>query len=587
MKKLLYTLLVLLIVVIGGYFYLLQDFTKTYRLIIYNGPIITMEDSLTTPEAIYVQDGVIQAIGNKAEILKLKDAHTKIIDLQGKTLLPGFIDPHTHPLISALLLNMEDLSGFTHQTPQQVWQHLSRAVKKYAPGEWVICKGLDPILTKGLVSPHISLLDSLAPQNPVLIFSQTLHNYWANSLAFKEVGVTENTKAPSSTSYYEKDNNGKLTGLILEQAALKPFRERMLKEVGQKQLIKALSKVMDNYAQAGNTSIASLGLTTDKANIMKLFQHLSGQKPSIFGQALATVGMFPSRKPQLRHFVYIRHDALNLLPDSPQNGDDFFKVLGVKYWYDGSPIAGSMYMSKPYEVSKLTQESIRIKPGHTGEHLISPEKMKSYITQFQKKGWQMAIHAHGDQAINDILDAFEYIHKTQDVTQFRHRLEHCLLLNEDNIKRMQTLNMTPSLHINFIYYYGDALKKDILGTQRIEKILQVKNAFSNKLSPSLHADQPMYASEPFSLISTAVNRMTKEGYLIGAHQKISVWQALQALTINAAWQLHMEDKIGSIKKGKYADFVILDKNPLSITKGQLRGVQVLQTIAHGNTVYKK
>lgn len=587
MKKLLYTFLILLVLAIGGYFYLKQDFSKTSSLIIFNGSIITMENQADSPEAVFVKDGVIQMVGSKAEVMKLKESDTEMIDLQGKTLMPGFIDPHTHPLVSALLIDMVDVSGFTHKTPEEVWAHLAQEVKKFEPGKWVFCRGLDPILTRNLDSPHISKMDSIAPNNPLFIFSQTLHNYWANSLAFKAVGIDEKTKDPSKTSFYEKDAQGKLTGMIVEQAAMVAFKTRIFEEIGQKKLIKNLAVVMDNYAKAGNTTIVTTGLTTFKKNIIKLCEHFSGEKPTLFGQALATINMFPDRKPTVRHFVYVRHDAQNLLPESPQNGDDFFKIVGVKYWYDGSPLAGSMYMRKPYFMSRLTKNSIRINAGHRGKYLITPKKMQSIIENLQKKGWQIATHAHGDQALDDMLDAYEAINKKMPVKDFRHRLEHCMLLNGRNMSRMNTLNMTPSLHINFIYYYGDALKNDILGEERAKRILKTNTAFKNKVHPSLHADQPMYDSDPFSLMATAVNRKTKEGYQISPDEVITTWQALQAMTINAAWQVKMENKIGSIKKGKYADFVVLDQNPLKVGKSKLRSIKVLRTIIHGNTAYKK
>ncbi|HAS47462.1 MAG TPA: hypothetical protein DCS93_43700 [Microscillaceae bacterium] len=587
MKKLRYVLLLLILLLVGGYFYLKQDFSKISSLIIYNGPIITMENQTDKPEAIFVKDGVIAMVGSKADVMQLKESDTEMIDLQGKTLMPGFIDPHTHPLVSALLIDMVDLSGFTHKSPEEVWAHLAKEVKKFEPGKWVFCRGLDPILTKNLASPHISKLDSIAPNNPLFIFAQTLHNYWANSLAFKAVEITAQTKDPSKTSFYEKDAQGKLTGMIVEQAAMTAFKTRIFKEIGQKRLIKNLAMVMDNYAKAGNTTIVTTGLTTFKKNIVKLCEHLSGGKPTLFGQGLATLNIFPDRKPAVRHFVYVRHDAQHLLPDSPQNGDDFFKIVGVKYWYDGSPLAGSMYMRKPYFMSRLTRKSIRINFGHRGKYLIKPNQMVTIIENLQKKGWQIATHAHGDQAIDDVLWAYETANKKTPVKKFRHRLEHCMLLNEQNLTRMNTLNMTPSFHINFVYYYGESLKNDILGKERANKILKTNTAFKNKVHPSLHADQPMYASDPFSLMATAVNRKTKEGSSLGAPEAITIWQALQTMTTNAAWQIKMEDKIGSIKKGKYGDFVILDQNPLKAGKSSLRNIKVLRTIVHGNTVFKK
>jgi hypothetical protein len=136
-----------------------------------------------------------------------------------------------------------------------------------------------------------------------------------------------------------------------------------------------------------------------------------------------------------------------------------------------------------------------------------------------------------------------------------------------------------------LYYYGEALASKIIGEKRAHQMLPIKEADEHSLIYSIHADQPMFPSEPLSLLHSAVNRKTKEGMVMGGHNAISVEQGLKALTISAAWQLKMEDKIGSIKKGKYADLVILDQNPMSIPKVELRNVKVMQTIVNGNTAF--
>ena len=194
----------------------MKDFPKEKSLIFYNGKIITMEDDQPTTSAIFVQDGIIQSIGNQEDIFSKKNNNTKMINLEGKTLMPGFIDPHTHLAISTFLHNMVDLSGFTHDTPEQLWNHFQQHISKTPKDEWIICKGLDPILVKGLEAPHISFLDSIAPQNPVIILAQSLHSYWANSAGFSKVGIDKNTPNPTESSFYEKDSNGNLTGFIAE-----------------------------------------------------------------------------------------------------------------------------------------------------------------------------------------------------------------------------------------------------------------------------------------------------------------------------------------------------------------------------------
>jgi hypothetical protein len=147
---------------------------------------------------------------------------------------------------------------------------------------------------------------------------------------------------------------------------------------------------------------------------------------------------------------------------------------------------------------------------------------------------------------------------------------------------MKVLNMTPSIHINHLYYYGEALKNEIIGEERAEKILPIASVQNNGLKFSLHADQPMFKSDPLRLIQTAVLRKTKEGNLMGDGEQIDILDALKAMTIHAAWQIKMEDKIGSIKEGKFADFVILDKNPLETPSNELEKIQVLKTFVHGN-----
>lgn len=566
----------------GFYWYLMTDFPRRNSVLIHNGTILTMESDKAPVEAVFVKDGLIVGLGTFDQMSELKESDTDVIDLNGKTLLPGFIDSHTHPVISTFTHGMVDLSGFKHLTDAEVWQYFKAKVADFEPGQWIVCKGMDPVLVEDLKTPHIDFLDSVAPKNPVLIVSQSLHSYWANTLAFQAAGVDASTPDPTEFSFYEKDDDGKLTGYFAEQEAFQPFREVVLSAIGQDTLAQHSVDVMDDYAKNGHTSITSLGMTTTDPNVIRLYSHLSAAKPTFANQLLNLFRFLPTRKPTVRHFAFIRHDSLNLLPESPDNGDDFFKILGVKFWYDGAPYAGTMYLKDPYLDTEFNHNKLHIGCNHTGAALVSHADIRNYINACQNDGWQIAVHAQGDNAVQEIVDAFA---ETQTSTEHRHRLEHCLLVQESTIKQMRELNIHPSFHINHLYYYGKALRDEIIGSDRTDNMLPVQWADANELVYSLHADQPMFPSEPFSLMHTAVNRKTKEGIDIGPDQAISVQKALQALTINAAWQIKMEDKIGSIKVGKYADFVIVDQNPLIVATEELRNIKVNRTIVNGQTVF--
>jgi len=559
------------------------DFSNGGTMLFHNGNIITMEKKHQYPEAVYIEDGIIKSIGTYELLRKKINSSTQIIDLEGKTLMPGFIDSHTHPVISSFLHDMTDLSGFTHTSKEQVWNHLANKVSEYNPGEWILCKGFDQILVPGLAPPHISYLDSIAPDNPLLVVSQNLHSYWANSLAFHEAGVDLLTPDPDKSSYYEKDSLERFTGYIAEQAAFEPFKKTILKSLGINRLKENSLMTMKEYAKNGWTSITSMGITTSDKKVIQLYKHISSKSSNLINNILSVIGILPNREHTVRNFVFIRHDAPHLLPKSISNGDDFFKIIGIKFWYDGSPYAGSMYLEEPYLNNNFTSNTLHIPRGHTGESLLTKEQLRINIKRYQAENWQIAIHAQGDIAIREVLDTFDDIPSTSK-KDYRHRLEHCLLIDERSIGRMSKMNIYPSFHINHLYYYGSVLKSQLIGASRASRMLPLKSAVDNSLKFSLHADQPMFPSEPFSLLSTAVNRKTKENTVIGKQNSITAYQGLEALTIHAAWQIKMDEKIGSIRKGKYADLIVLDKNPLDVDKNELRNIKVLETFVHGNKI---
>ena len=560
-----------------------NDFSEGADILFHNGPIITMEKDQPNAEAVYIENGIIKLVGDYDLLRKNIKKTTIVVDLKGQSLLPGFIDSHTHPALSAFLHNMVDLSGFIHRTEEDLWNHFADKVSDYNPGDWILCKGFDQILVPDLIPPHISFLDSIAPNNPVLIISQSLHSYWANSHAFHAAGINRTTPDPEKSSYYERDTNGNFTGYIAEQAAFEPFKKEILSSLGIKRLKENSLMVLKDYAKNGYTSITSMGITTSDKKVIQLYKHISSKTSTITNRILSLLDILPKRENTVRNFIFLRYDAAHLFPTSSANGDDFFKIMGVKLWYDGSPYTGSMYLEAPYLDNHFTNNVLHIPSGHTGIPLLTKNQLSSYIMKYQSEGWQVAIHAQGDIAIRDIVNVFDNI-GLQSENDFRHRIEHCILIDNESIEKMSKMNIHPSFHINHLYYYGDALEKQIIGASRADQMLPLKSAAENDLRFTLHADQPMFPSKPFSLLHTAVNRKTKDGKMLGKQNLITVYQGLEALTINAAWQIKMDEKIGSIKEGKYADLIILDRNPLETDKEDLRSIRVLDTYVHGNKI---
>lgn len=574
-----------LILLVVGYLLFPIDFEKAAPTLYYNANIITIDEDLPKAEAMLVVDGVIKGLGRLENIDTTGFKGLKRRDLDGATVLPGFIDVHTHFALSMFLSNMVDLSGFKHDSNERVWEYLDQTVKQTEPGEWILCKGLDPILVPDLVVPNLSFLDQIAPDNPVVIFSQSLHSYWANSQAFEQVGITAETPDPSDLSYYEKDEEGKLTGLIVEQEAFKAFAEILTEEVlTPKVLSLAAAKVMDQYAQNGNTTIVSTGLTINDSKPLLLLKHLSEQNSSMLGSALQKLGQLPARKPSPRHFIYMRHDRSQLLPKVRGGEDDFYDIIGVKHWYDGSPYIGSMYMDYSYLNTDVAIKSLHISPNSRGHALLEKDSLKSFIQNYHEAGWQIAIHTQGDAAIREVLDVYDELSHNLDFSKSRHRLEHCLLLPASELSRVKQLNIFPSYHINHIYYYGDALANSLLGEERSQEILPLKSSLESGITSTLHADQPMFESKPFRLIQTAMERKTKDGKVLGATEAIDLLNALKSLTINAAVQIHKEEKIGSLKQGKYADFIILDRDPFAVSIEELEQIRCRETYVNGDRV---
>ena len=212
-KRIALSFIVCILIIFGGNGVLSQE-NKADKIFL-GGDIITVDDKNPEAQAVAVRNGKILVIGSETEVLKYEGSNTEVIDLKGNTLLPGFIDIHTHPILSAKTAETIDISGFNHKNQAEVMESLKKGIEEKGSGEWVIAYGWDPAILRNLEAPTLDELDQMAPENPLFIIAQTLHSGLANSLTLEAAGITKDTPDPEG-GYFEKDENGELTGLIVE-----------------------------------------------------------------------------------------------------------------------------------------------------------------------------------------------------------------------------------------------------------------------------------------------------------------------------------------------------------------------------------
>jgi predicted amidohydrolase YtcJ len=517
---------------------------------------------VSTPlaEAVAVRDGMVVAVGDERDVLALRTQRTDIVELGTSTLLPGLIEPHSHPDLSGQLYSWVDVSGFTHQSVTGVEAAIRDAGATTADGEWIFCFGLDAMLTPDIGVWSRDRLDALSPDNPTVVLIQSMHTLFANSAALSLAGITDDTPDPPGGGSYEHDQSGRLTGRVEEMTALLPFvvfglptREEAMQQIAQE---------YQRYRSVGITTVGMAGafLPADQFDI---YPELAADPDT-----------------PVRLAAYLRHTEVGTSPWGPGQGSDRFRVQGVKLWYDGSPYTGTMLLDDPYLETNLCCCTLGITAGSTGRANFEPGEFVEFLSDLAADGWQVLTHAQGDRACRETVDLYaQALHNAG--SDHRWRLEHCALIESDELDRIGALGVSPSFHIDHVRYYGPELRDSIIGPQRADRLMPIADALERELKVSLHADSPMYPAGPLRLMATAVTRKARTGDRIGAAQAITPEQALRAVTLDAAWQLGLDHEIGSLEVGKRADFTILGGDPLAIEPDEMEDLRIESTWLDG------
>ena len=507
-----------------------------------NGDFITLEND--NIEAIAIENDKIIKTGSKAEIIKLADDNTEIIDLKGNTLMPSFIDAHSHIFALAKSLMQISIDGLT--STEEIKNCLAKYKKENRTNEWIIVNGYDNNILKN--REHITKreLDEIFPDMPVIIENKSRHNGIANSKALEKLGITKTTAAPEG---------GRIifdTGLLEENAFIDSLKKIPLPKIDE--IMIAFKEAQEIYASHGITMAQEGVITNELAKIYKLLAN----KNEIFLNIVAYMDYKNVDKIKKEYCEYINKYNNN------------FKIGGIKIFLDGSPQAKTAWLREAY-----TNES-----EYYGYRIMKDEDVEEILENTKENNLQILAHCNGDKAAEQYINAIKKVAGLK-----RPVMIHAQLLGLDQLEDVKKYNIIPSFFISHIYYFGDIHIKN-LGIKRAEHISPAGSSLKQDILFTFHQDTPVIEPNMFETIWCAVNRITKEGKVLGEDERISVLEAIKAVTTNAAYQYGEEDVRGSLKAGKKADLIIIDRNPLKVYKDDLRNIKILETIKDGKTIYK-
>ncbi|MDA5194419.1 amidohydrolase [Govanella unica] len=545
-----------------------RDYADTLYL---NGTVITMDDATPTASAVAVREGRIIAVGTKADTAVYGGPKTRVIDLAGKTMLPGFIDAHSHIGDYTLFWGLPDLA------PPPVGDVLSIAdisrvmrdfVTTHKPSADVITVGFsyDDSLLEEKRHPSLAELNRIAPGTPICLIHISGHLAACNSDALAKLGFVKGSPDPKG-GRIQRDSTGEPTGILEEQAIMAILTHMAKKSPAQLQ--REFGEIQDYYAQQGYTtaqdgqtfapSTFDLLLAAQRDNSLKL-DIISYPKWTIIEQEAAKRG-FTVGGPYVNHL----------------------KFAGVKITEDGSPQGKTAYLTKPYFHSPAGAAK-----DYRGSPIMPQDQLDGWYEKFFTKGWQVNIHCNGDACIDMAIAAIEKAEQAHPESRAsRPVVIHSQVMRPEQLAAYKRLGIFPAWFAEHVFYWGDWHRTETLGPERAAFISPTASGLQAGLKFSLHTDAPVVPPKPLHAVWSAVNRLTRSGVVLGPEQRISVMDALRAVTIWAAYQQFDEKIKGTITPGKLADFTILGENPTTISPLRIKDIPVLMTIKEDKVIYEQ
>ncbi len=538
------------------------------RKLYFNGTIITVNENQPTVEAVLIENGKIIKVGSKDEVFELKDSETELVDLEGKTMLPGFIDSHSHITAVAQTLMIVNLSEANSK--EEFISMLKEYVKNNSPkaGEWVIGFGYDNTKFENEEHPTKFDLDTVTTEVPIFVSHASGHISTTNSKALEALGyVGTDYEVPEGGVVRTVEGSNEPNGVLEENACLAPEKRKIIPAPSIETLLKYIKKAQEIYSSYGLTTAQDAGVDENLHQLLSLAAQKNELIMDVVGQAVQHVTLKLLKNEGTPKREYVNH----------------YKLLGGKTWLDGSPQGKTAWLTKPYyEVPEGESKD------YCGYGTQEDKEVTDYFKSLIENNIQVNVHCNGDAAADQFIRCYKKaLEETGSQTDLRPVMVHAQTVREDQLDAMKELGIIPTFFLDHIWFWGDYHYDSVFGPERANRLSPAKSALRRNMNFTLHQDSPVKMPNQILAIHNAVNRQTQSGRILGEDQRLTVMEAIKALTLNAAYQYFEEETKGSIEEGKLADFVILDRNPLEVESSKIKEINVLETIKEGNTIYKK
>nr|WP_314368253.1 amidohydrolase [uncultured Acinetobacter sp.] len=568
------SLITLFAVAVSGCMSIKSAQQQSTEKLFYGGSILTMEGMQPKyAEALLVKDGKIVFVGSKQQAERLANTQVQYINLNNKTLLPSFIDAHSHVnmvgfhQMVANLYPMPDGSVSDINSLVNVmntWKTQNPAVIKMMGG-WILGNGYDDAQLSEQRHPTASDLDRVSKDQPVMILHQSGHLASVNHKALELLNFNQNTPNPEG-GVIRREANSNVPNGVLEESALFTAIGSIFKDVPPQVMFQIAQKGIDAYVKNGFTTVQ---------------EGRADQGTTEMWHALAKQNQLPIDVVSYPDITTSQEYMLK--QGSSRQYDQHFRIGGVKISLDGSPQGKTAWLTQPYLIPPEGKDK-----NYKGYPAIKDnQQVNQYINLAFKQGWQVLAHANGDAAIDQFIGAVKDATLKQGKADRRSVLIHSQTIRDDQLDQLKALDIIPSFFSLHTFYWGDWHRQQTLGEARAARISPTASALKKQLIFTEHHDAPVVPPNSLMMLDATVNRVTRSNYVLGADERVSPYMALKSMTDWAAYQYFEDQHKGTITQGKLADLVILDQNPLTVPTREIKNIQVLATYKEGNLIYQK
>ncbi|CAN5299968.1 amidohydrolase [soil metagenome] len=523
-----------------------------------NGTVYTIDERNPRAEAMAVLHGRILAVGDTDDIRAMAGPNTRVIDLGGRTLMPGINDNHCHPPYYGEALTSIDASAQVVSTLNEIVDKYGKTASEAAPERWIMGRGYDDTRLDVQRHPTRYDLDSVCGDHPAYLTRTCGHIGVANSVALKLAGITRDTPNPQGGEI-DKDEHGEPTG-VLRELAQNLVRD-LIPEPTAADIKRNLIAAGKKFNSLGITSVSDASVRHER-------------------EVRAYHDLRDSGELRMRTYLFMMIDdtldALSELGIKTGFGDEWVRVGPAKIFQDGSGGGRTALMSIPYPNE----------PDNYGIAVYTQDEIDDKFARAAKAGFQCCAHAIGDKAITMIIDGMDRALRAHPQTDHRWRIEHCGMMTDELLDRMVELQLVAVPQFSFVHYLGDSYIRNF-SREWLELSYPARDWLDRGILTIGSSDAPVTPAEPWVNIRAAVTRLTQDGNVMGSEQGVTIDEALTMFTLNGAKGSFEEDIKGSLTPGKLADAIIIDKDPHDLAPEDLHTIEIDLTMVGGDIVFEQ